>query len=1590
MMTHSTSRQVHPQIRPRTTGLSLLTTAIRAIFRLRKSFRPGLVVLLLAMNSVGIGMAQPNLPIAGQEAVIIRKTTVRSGSNILGSVDVGFRFTIQTITDKWVAGTFQVDGKFTQGWVDHQCVRSVEQPQEPPDSPVARQTKDPAVRSRTEFSDGQAPRFVLQQLSSDVETQNGKMSLSGNGARLVFPGGNTVQVIDTARGRVLREIQSPNRKLCSSPQLNFNGTVVTFLSDGALFIFDVETGTLLFDGEKDHDLLRDTTIYNYAVHDSLDVLLTEVNINGKFIALFLDLSGRELRRISLEGSIISQTPELSRLLCDSRPIQIVDGRTGRMLRTLSPAGYPSVRYTDDSQRMAFEEEPDPVTESGDQVLTIVDLKSGDSIARFRIKANGIADFGFLDRETIWFCIEDSDAAYRTVFRNLSTSRDLHTIRSQHPVSVKPLKNGKEFILVHELSATFEHWSCGNPFMRSGTFPSESHDVWNHEFDRLVSYRKGRIAIGENAKTGKKLTCSNPSTGETLGELTGNGSPLSAAWFSADGTFEMRIPEIGVQVMMSRITERGLESWTSTMGMKSSPFHIFGPDAHECALSPNGEMLLICQQGGRVIDVRTAEIIRQFEHTRIFTGAFSADGSRVALLTGGDQGLNISVHAIGKQEAVAEFNLIDHPKVGSGTGSPRFQMQFSGNEDFLFVRSDGDWLDVYGLGNNSGSRVYSSFDIHNDLKARFGFEPDTGHTAAISSAMIAFDGKSDSDAAVVLYPLDDFSKPIHVRLPTESPIMAAGFADRNEILLVCHADGKCHLIDGPKGVILRQIVGPSAVPTACRVLRNGNFLVSYANHISAYFDVHAGKAVLYSLTLWDSGDFISWTPEGLFDGTANARRLVTYRIGEGIDVVPVDRFFQDFYYPGLLAAIWRGERPVPEIQLGDQLPPLLKINSPERGGEVEDRCVTLTVTAMDQGGGIKGPSIRHNGATLIGAVRSTERIEGGVRRTFSVDLIESENTLDVVSASADGSFESEPARIVLRYGRPLPKSRLHVLVVGVDTYAEPSLKLNFSVSDADQIAKVFADRGGNLYEDINVVALRNVDATSNGILGAIESLAKVARPQDTVVAFLSGHGAVVDRNFYFLPHDFRRKGETLEDDIRRFGLPANDIGGALAQVPALKRMIVFDTGQSGGALPVRNSSRDPFAFRGAIERLGRAQGAFTIASAATSDEAHEVEELGHGILSYSLLAGLRAVDSGPLVDEWVQPVADDRVAQALELFSFASSRARQLGKRYFGQEQEIQFSSAGMTFPVLPIADTGKPRIARHEKTQPTTSPATLSLGSASPPASISRSTLHVVVVGINDYAESSMHLKFAAPDASAIGELLRHRSNDVIENVHVTQLLNAQATRQGILAAIQDVATKARPDDTLAVFLAGHGTMVGQRYYFIPADFRSDAGTTEENVRKNALPADELGDAIAMVSASRRMLILDTCASGGAIHLNRQGDDPFAFRGAIEQLGKDGGTFTLAAVGSTEEAHEVKELGHGILTYSLLAAAQSVENGPLLDRPLLPSAAAGVADVLEWFSYAAGNVPRLTKQYFGKEQQVQIGGRGTAFPVLKCSEATRK
>ena len=450
------------------------------------------------------------------------------------------------------------------------------------------------------------------------------------------------------------------------------------------------------------------------------------------------------------------------------------------------------------------------------------------------------------------------------------------------------------------------------------------------------------------------------------------------------------------------------------------------------------------------------------------------------------------------------------------------------------------------------------------------------------------------------------------------------------------------------------------------------------------EIATGREAVRFIQMDEGKNWLAVTPRGLFDGSTAARQSVAFRIGTGLNVVPVDRFFQDFYHPGLLATIWRGERPTPQTRFAAQQAPAVRISTPTSGGTVESQQVSIRVEVTDQGGGIKGPWLLHNGARVLSP---GENQQSGklLKRTFTVALVEGQNEIEVFAASKDGSWESEPARVNLRYTQPLARPALHLVAVGINEYAETTMNLKFAQADAKAIGALFTSRGPALYGEgkVHVTEIANDQATKAGIEQALDQVAAKAKPQDTLVLFLAGHGTTLGQRYYFIPHEFQNKSDRYEEDIRQQGLPSDVLGDMLAKVPALKRVVIFDTCQSGGALALR-TTRDPFAFRGALERLSRAQGVFTIAASAASAEAQEVPDLKHGVLTYALLAAMGAVEQGPLATRGMKPKNDNKVAHIRDWFSFAQDNVPLLTKLYFNEEQFVGFTGQGESFPILPL------------------------------------------------------------------------------------------------------------------------------------------------------------------------------------------------------------------------------------------------------------------------------------------------------------------
>jgi WD40 repeat protein len=177
-------------------------------------------------------------------------------------------------------------------------------------------------------------------------------------------------------------------------------------------------------------------------------------------------------------------------------------------------------------------------------------------------------------------------------------------------------------------------------------------------------------------------------------------------------------------------------------------------------------------------------------------------------------------------------------------------------------------------------------------------------------------------------------------------------------------------------------------------------------------------------------------------------------------------------------------------------------------------------------------------------------------------------------------------------------------------------------------------------------------------------------------------------------------------------------------------------------------------------------------------------------------------------------------------------------------------------------------------------------------------------------------LAFARADARAFAERFRGVAPAELVGGEPEVLFDAQATRDGILAAVGRIAARAHDDDTVVLFLAGHGVALPRRigrvemrtYYYVPSGYRS-LGELE----RTGLSSDDLIDALGRIPARNVVVLLDTCQSGAS-------SEAFAndIFGALRAFGLESGIRILASAAASKPALELKRLGHGVFTSALL------------------------------------------------------------------------
>src|SRR5262249_7085922 len=105
----------------------------------------------------------------------------------------------------------------------------------------------------------------------------------------------------------------------------------------------------------------------------------------------------------------------------------------------------------------------------------------------------------------------------------------------------------------------------------------------------------------------------------------------------------------------------------------------------------------------------------------------------------------------------------------------------------------------------------------------------------------------------------------------------------------------------------------------------------------------------------------------------------------------------------------------------------------------------------------------------------------------------------------------------------PGARLHVLTVGISDYGDKArnLRLNFAARDAPDVANALLHtQGGGLYAEVKPLFLHDGEADKGGIFEALAAMDRnmtSGAGQDLAVVMFSGHGALIDNQFYLVPY-----------------------------------------------------------------------------------------------------------------------------------------------------------------------------------------------------------------------------------------------------------------------------------------------------------------------------------------------------------------------------------------------------------------------------------------------------------------------------------------
>jgi WD40 repeat protein len=704
-----------------------------------------------------------------------------------------------------------------------------------------------------------------------------------------------------------------------------------------------------------------------------------------------------------------------------------------------------------------------------------------------------------------------------------------------------------------------------------------------------------------------------SSGVELRSLTLNSDPINSVVFGADG---QKLISGGGHTVKLWDTAGGRE-WRSIASHSTIVYSV--------ALSSDGRTLAFGGRDGETSGANgpeggsivlwhlpnNVELQWLRQSKAVYSVAFSPDGKTLAC------GSEDSAIKLWDVTTGAELrSLAGHSgRVNSVAFSPNGRTLVSGSED----------------------RTVKLWDVASGIELR----SLKAHSGPIRSVAFSPNGKTLAsggwaDSTIFVWDVSSGTR-LH-SLKAQSAVYSVVFSSDGKTL----ASGGWATIDlwnVASGTKLRSLIPRSNWVHALAFSQDGKMLISGNTHSYLGLWRVADGTELASIVSLDGDDWLTITPDGLFDGTPSAWNKILWRFNNNtFDHAPVEAFYNEFYYPGLLSDVFAGKNPrVPsDISKKDRRQPQLKFTEADSQPNVTLPARVLRVRinvielAADKdhptGSGAQDLRLFRNGS-LVSLWRG-DVLKGQRSATLetTVPIVAGENKLTAYAFNHDNIKSSDVTLTVTGAESLKRKGTLHILAVGVGHYANREYNLNYTPDDATSFAaqlKVQQEKLGQ-YQSIEIKTLLNEEATKENILAELKKLAVSVQPEDVVVVYFSGHGKADGDRFYLVPNDLGYTGsrDQLSADglktILAHSISDQELEEAFRDIDAGQMLMVIDACNSGQALENRGEPRrGPMNTRG-LAQLAYEKGMYILTASQSVEEAFVSEKLKHSYLTYALV------------------------------------------------------------------------------------------------------------------------------------------------------------------------------------------------------------------------------------------------------------------------------------------------------------------------------------------------------------------------------------